>query len=930
MPKQDSNLDDLLGLSPDEILDTSSASVTVSNVLPRLQTTPYRIAIIGEAPGKDEIEQGRPFVGYSGRDLDRYLSRFGILRDAVFVGNICQHRPFKNQIANFDWDGPQIQSGLRRLSADLQSLPWRPNLIILLGGSALHAFKSPHIIPKKKKTKDGYQFLFPNSIMDWRGSFWTSHPSSPYPSVKCMAALHPAACLRQYEWTPYLLFDLFRASREALSPDLHLPQRELKVNLTYEQLITELLKLLNCPEPVGMDIEGYWNCIRCISFAPTPNYGFIVPFMRMDGSAYWSIPQESVLLYLVSRVLASPSVRKVWQNGLYDRFCKQYRYHVVSRGLNHDIMLLHWENHCEFKKDLGFQNSIYTSEPYYKSDIKSDDQTTFFQYCCKDSATTREIYDRVCKYLNPTSTAHYNFNETLLNALLYMEIRGIRYDIAKAKSRKVEIEHWIHEKQHELDKSTGRGLPTTDKTVLRAIVRDTMCYKNDYSKVKVEFTEDYDINMRVLMGDGPLTPAELGRLSMALKLTINAKSAPQKAEWLYGQPPRGLGLPLQHNPATGAVTTNYEALINLRRKSDHPSLPILIDLTELRTRSSMLDLRVDPDGRIRTSYNEVGGETGRITSSESPTGSGHNLQTFPDENELKPKTHPLHLGMRDLVIADVDCYLAKCDLRGADGWTIGACLAALGDATMLDDLRFGLKPAHFPCYEFRHGRGTTRGKSRQELAELFTEIKKSDWDYFAAKQCTWGFFYLMGLEKAAKHVFNVSEGSVHVTEQQMAQFKDTLMSRYNGNLWWQSVTELIRRQPYPPKMLSPSGHLREFWGRNTEVLGDMLAHMPQSVTTYATNKAIYNCWTDPENRVPIDGHSINARCRLKVEPIHQVHDEALFQFRMSDTTWALTKIRQWFNNPIRISGIEVTIPFEGAYGTNWAMDHLSKVGDIKN
>ncbi len=923
------NLDEILGLSANEPLSEHESTITVSNVFPRIHSTPYSIAIIGEAPGKDEIEQGKPFVGYSGRDLDRYLSRFGILREACFVGNICQHRPNKNQIASFDWDGPQIQSGLRQLASDLASLPKHPNLVLLLGGSALHAFKAPHIIPKRKKAKDGVRFIFPNSIGDWRGSFFVSHESSPLPGVKCMATYHPAACLREYSYTPYLLLDISRAISQATFPELNLPVRELKVNLTYVELLSELERLHQCTSPVGMDIEGYWNCIRCISFAPTSTYAFVVPFMCMDGSPYWTLDEESTLVGQVSKVLGNPRITKIWQNGLYDRFSNQYRYHMVSRGRNRDIMLAHWENHCEFEKNLSVQNSIYTSEPYYKSEIEADDLTMFLRYCCKDSATTKEIDQKLTKYLNPTSTKHYEFNETLLNALLYMEIRGIRYDLTLAQKRHKEIETYIYERQNDLDQVTNRGLPTTDKTILRAIVRDTMCYKKDASKVKADYLDHYDINMKTLLGDGDLTKNELGRLATALGKSINVKSTKQKAEFLYGSGSNNLGLPVQLNPQTGLITTDYLALITLRRKSNHPSLPILIELTELRTRLSMLEMRADPDLRIRTSYNEVGSETGRITSSESPTHSGHNLQTIPDENELKPQTHPLHSGMRDLVIADNNCFLAKCDLRGADGWTIGANLASLGDDTMLCDLRFGLKPAHFPCYERRHGQGSTRGKTRQELKELFTEIKKSDWDYFASKQCTWGFFYLMGLEKAAKHVFNVSEGSVHVTESDMAQFKNTLMSRYNGQLWWRAMEQKLSKQPYPPKLLSPSGHLREFWGRKLDIIGQALAHEPQSVTTYATNLAVFNCWTDPENRISISlDVPVDYSCKLRVEPLHQVHDEVLFQFKVMDTTWAIGKIKSWFANEITIAGIKVTIPFEGSYGTNWSMDSKSKVGDI--
>src|SRR4051812_30279875 len=106
---------------------------TVPNIQPRITNVNYKLAIIGEAPGKDECDQGKPFVGWSGRELDRFLSRFGILRDACFIGNVCQHRPQGNRIASFDWDGPEIQGGLRKLKDDLSI--FNPNIILLLGDS---------------------------------------------------------------------------------------------------------------------------------------------------------------------------------------------------------------------------------------------------------------------------------------------------------------------------------------------------------------------------------------------------------------------------------------------------------------------------------------------------------------------------------------------------------------------------------------------------------------------------------------------------------------------------------------------------------------------------------------------------------------------------------------------------------------------------
>src|SRR5437879_4795543 len=88
----------------DEPATTPASTTTVPNVQPRITNVSYKLAIIGEAPGEEEVAQGVPFVGYSGRELERFLSRFRVLRDACFIGNVCQHRPAANKIANFDWN----------------------------------------------------------------------------------------------------------------------------------------------------------------------------------------------------------------------------------------------------------------------------------------------------------------------------------------------------------------------------------------------------------------------------------------------------------------------------------------------------------------------------------------------------------------------------------------------------------------------------------------------------------------------------------------------------------------------------------------------------------------------------------------------------------------------------------------------------------
>src|SRR5450830_1124495 len=55
------------------------------------------IVLIGEAPGKNEDEQGLPFVGAAGKFLDTMLENAGIKRSDVYITNIVKYRPLNNR-----------------------------------------------------------------------------------------------------------------------------------------------------------------------------------------------------------------------------------------------------------------------------------------------------------------------------------------------------------------------------------------------------------------------------------------------------------------------------------------------------------------------------------------------------------------------------------------------------------------------------------------------------------------------------------------------------------------------------------------------------------------------------------------------------------------------------------------------------------------
>jgi len=90
------------------------------------------IFIIGEAPGRDEDLQGRPFVGRSGQLLDKILTACGFTRDEhVFISNIVKCRPPENRV-------PTPNEAAVCMPWLLQQIELiNPKILIFLGATAL-------------------------------------------------------------------------------------------------------------------------------------------------------------------------------------------------------------------------------------------------------------------------------------------------------------------------------------------------------------------------------------------------------------------------------------------------------------------------------------------------------------------------------------------------------------------------------------------------------------------------------------------------------------------------------------------------------------------------------------------------------------------------------------------------------------------------
>jgi DNA polymerase len=92
------------------------------------------IVFIGEAPGKNEDIQGKPFVGAAGKFLDEMLAMIGLKREDIYITNIVKYRPPNNR----DPLPEEKEAFLPYLSAQLDVI--QPKVTVTLGRHSLNCF----------------------------------------------------------------------------------------------------------------------------------------------------------------------------------------------------------------------------------------------------------------------------------------------------------------------------------------------------------------------------------------------------------------------------------------------------------------------------------------------------------------------------------------------------------------------------------------------------------------------------------------------------------------------------------------------------------------------------------------------------------------------------------------------------------------------
>lgn len=574
------------------------------------------VLIVGEAPGYDEEQRGIPFIGRSGMELDRMLAEAGLSRARCRIINVTPFRPPGNDIGEFfltkgeakkqphhhlcgRYFGGEIAEGLQELRAEL--FRHQPKMIVALGATALWALTGE------------------TAITSWRGSMMRVTPDAPInqtgvvsPVVvdcKVLPTYHPAAILRQWAWRSTAVHDLRRAA-SYVNREWPLPQWDFITSPTFAEAIAFLQSAIDAGKPVACDIETTGRNISLVGIATSRTRALCIPFFTNETASrsYWGAEEEYAIVSKLRELLESPNCGIIGQNFHYDaqHLLRQMGIypHVVD-----DTM---WMQHVLFPgtpKALDYIASLYCTEyVYWKDELKDyralpTDEQKFRRYNCEDACRTYEIWEKLKPIIRKSGLdAPYAFQISLFNPVLDMMVRGVRVDPERRKALKGEVSNRMIELAIHFEGIVGKQVGASPKA--------SPWYRSPAQMCTLFYNE---------MGMKPI---------------------------------------LHHK--TQRPTVNNEALMKIGRHS--PVMGLLCDwLSEYSTLntydSTFLAAPLDPDGRVRCSYNVAGTENFRFSSSENAFGGGLNLQNIPRDKKVNVKA---------MFVPDADHVILEWDLKSAD------------------------------------------------------------------------------------------------------------------------------------------------------------------------------------------------------------------------------------------------------------------------
>lgn len=308
---------------------------------------PCKIALVGEAPGEEEVRRGRPFVGPSGKVLEQALAAAGLTRSELLITNVFEEKADGNNCEPWLATPGIFQPARARLLAELAKAA--PTVVVPLGGSALFALCGH------------------SDVHNTRGTVLSVPEGATYAHI--LPTYHPAFILRSWKLLVVLVGDLIKAKRLSEDPTIAVPERRLLLDPTLEDLFLATPALLSAPL-LSVDIETAWGQITHIGFAWSERDALCVPFvdLRQPNKSYWATPTEELEAWKWVRLILESATPKLGQYyGNYDALYILKKVGIQTRNWREDTALMHHALYPELPKSLAFLGAAYGTQGAWKA-----------------------------------------------------------------------------------------------------------------------------------------------------------------------------------------------------------------------------------------------------------------------------------------------------------------------------------------------------------------------------------------------------------------------------------------------------------------------------------------------------------------------------------------------------------------------------------
>jgi DNA polymerase I len=312
----------------------------------------------------------------------------------------------------------------------------------------------------------------------------------------------------------------------------------------------------------------------------------------------------------------------------------------------------------------------------------------------------------------------------------------------------------------------------------------------------------------------------------------------------------------------------------------------ILAMREIGKKISVLKTATDPDGRIRTSYNIAGTNTGRFSSSFSEFGTGGNLQNVEE-------------SLRSIFIADPGMKFAKFDAKSGESFVVGAIEWNLfNDARYLEACESGdphtaVARICWPNLGWSGDLGHDKGIAEQPYYRHYSYR-------FMCKKLGHGSNY-------GGQPFTLAQQS-RLPISVVQQFQPKYFSAFPAHQQWQSwVDDQLRRYGY---LVSLTGRKRWFLGRrnDADTLRGAIAYDPQCSLADIVNRAMLNVWTS----------------RDAILVMHD-HDALTVMYPAEREDEIIPRILRQLEVPIKLErGRTLLIPYDCKVGWNKGEFHATK------